>query len=317
MRSHRRWLSPLLLVALLTPAPAAAVEMALTFDDLPAQRAGRLAPERVVEIMERLTAVLGERGAPATGFVNEEKLEGADGEADPRLVGLLGAWLDAGLELGNHTHSHPDLHRVAPEVFEADLLRGERIIRALTAERGLPLRYFRHPFLHTGRTPEVRDRIHGLLERHGYRVAPVTVDNSEWIFARAYDEAIDRGDPGLARRLADAYLDYMDATCRHYERQATELLGRPLPQVLLLHANTLNARHLDELLARLAGRGVRFLPLARALEDPAYRTPDEYFGPAGISWLHRWALTRGVPKSFFAGEPATPGWVQELAGVEE
>jgi len=30
---------------------------------------------------------------------------------------------------------------------------------------------------------------------------------------------------------------------------------------------------------------------------------DTYVGPAGITWLHRWALTAGKRGAFFAGEP--------------
>ncbi|MCC6459327.1 MAG: polysaccharide deacetylase, partial [Saprospiraceae bacterium] len=42
-----------------------------------------------------------------------------------------------------------------------------------------------------------------------------------------------------------------------------------------------------------------------------------YTGNGGITWLHRWAITRKVDKSFFAGEPACPEFVMELAGMRE
>ena len=45
-------------------------------------------------------------------------------------------------------------------------------------------------------------------------------------------------------------------------------------------------------------RGHRFITLERALQDPAYRSPDTYRGPGGLSWLDRWALTRGAPISW-------------------
>ena len=40
---------------------------------------------------------------------------------------------------------------------------------------------------------------------------------------------------------------------------------------------------------------------------------DAYVGTGGITWLHRWALSRGMPKAFFAGEPETPAFVAGLA----
>jgi len=113
---------------------------------------------------------------PAIGFVNEAKLY-VDGAAipDPAYVALLQAWLDAGLELGNHTFSHPDLHGTPLPEFEQEVLRGDIVTRQLLAAEGTVPRYFRHPMLHTGRDLETRDSLHEFLAKHGYRVAPVSL----------------------------------------------------------------------------------------------------------------------------------------------
>lgn len=55
--------------------------------------------------------------------------------------------------------------------------------------------------------------------------------------------------------------------------------------------------------------GYEFVSLEAALEDPAYASADDYFGPSGITWLHRWALTQGKRGAFFAGEPEVPEWI--------
>ena len=52
-----------------------------------------------------------------------------------------------------------------------------------------------------------------------------------------------------------------------------------------------------------------FPTLEEALNDSAYRSTDTYVGPAGITWLHRWALTRGMRGAVFAGEPEVPDWI--------
>lgn len=294
--------------------------MALTFDDLPAQRAEALPAERVVEINRRLVAALERERIPAVGFVNEVKLEASPqigGDAAAERARPLELWLDAGLELGNHTYSHPDLHKIPSERFQQEILDGERITRLLAVERGMPLRYFRHPYLHTGRDLETKAAVERFLADHGYLVAPVTIDNSEWIFARAYDTALDRGDSALTERLASAYVEHMEAMVVFYEGQSRALLDREIPQILLVHANDLNAHHLDAVLAMLRRRGYEFIDLETALADPAYGQPDLYTGPAGISWIQRWAMARGVEPSFFHGEPTTPGWVQQAAGIEE
>lgn len=63
----------------------------------------------------------------------------------------------------------------------------------------------------------------------------------------------------------------------------------------------------------LETRGYRFIPLDRALEDEAYQSADTFTGPGGITWIHRWALTKGVARTVYAGEPDVPPFVAEAA----
>jgi peptidoglycan/xylan/chitin deacetylase (PgdA/CDA1 family) len=165
------------LFALLVSLRIHAGEVAVTFDDLPA------APGHASRLLRSIVAAK----VPAIGFVNEHKLSS---KAD---VDVLRRWHAAGLELGNHTYSHRDLHQIGAEEFAHDIVAGENVTRTI--------------------------------------------------------------------------------------------LGRA--------------------------------PRWRALQDPAYRSADAYAGPAGITWIHRWALTAGKKGAFFAGEPATPQWIQDLAGVRE
>lgn len=302
---------------------AHARRMAVTFDDLPLGYAADSSFERQSTVTRKLLAALVQHDVPAVGFVNESKLyEGAGveegGAPDPRRVALLEQWLDAGHELGNHTYSHPDLHRISLEDFQRDVLHGERVLRELIpGENGEPATlFFRHPFLHTGRSMEIRQGLESFLEQHGYRVAPVTIDNSEWIFALAYDRALTVGDEELARRVAAEYVPYMEDKVAFFERNSRDLFGREIPQVLLVHANRLNADHFGALARRLTARGYTFVPLAEALEDSAYDSADTYTGAGGLTWLHRRALTRDMPKDFYRGEPRTPDFVLEAAGVE-
>lgn len=292
-------------------APGTQRMMAVTVDDLPASRSHALPQSRIETVMEGVIGALTRHAVPAVGFVNEGKLD-VDGRPDLRRVAPLEAWLDAGLELGNHGYAHLDLHRVEAEAWLEDLLRGERVTRKLVEARGGNLRWFRHPFLHAGLSAAVQRRVQAFLAEHGYRIAPVTIDNGEWIYAREYDRALSRGDGAAAHRLGEDYIRYMLDVVAYYEGQARAILGRPLPHVLLLHANALNADWLDRLLDELAARGYRWVSLERALEDAAYGRPiDGYTGAGGISWLHRWAITDGVDPAVFRGEPRVPGWVED------
>ena len=314
----------LLCLGMLLPGSAAGAEpdrrIAITIDDLPWARLGSSPSPDLQSRHERLIAALRQAAVPGVGFVNERKLE-IDGQLRPERVAMLRDWLDAGYELGNHTYSHADLHAVGLAAYEKDILDGERQLRPLLAERGLRPRWFRHPYLRAGRTAEDKSAVAEFLGRHGYRIAPVTVDNGEWVWAFAYANVMDGQADAAARetllkRLRLGYVPYMLNKLDYYESQSQQLLGHALPQVWLMHANELNADAFVALVEGARRRGYRFITLDEALQDPAYAREDGYTGRYGPSWLHRWAMAENKPKEFYAGEPVVPQWVLDLAGVE-
>lgn len=285
-------------------------EIAVTFDDLPAVSVARGDPASLATFTDRLLANFTTHGVPVVGFVNEGKLtvagEGLDGQA--ARIALLAKWLAAGFELGNHTYSHRSLNDLELEQFQADVVRGEPVTSALLQASGRRLRYFRHPFLQVGLDLQKREAFEAWLLKRGYTVAPVTIDNDDYIFASVYAAALKSGDAGLAAKTAEAYLAYMDAVFAFNEGLSQSLFGRPIRHVLLLHANELNADHGRRLFEKLKERGYRFVPLSRALEDPAYVSADQYVGRWGISWMHHWEQAMGRPRT---GSPDPPAWVSE------
>lgn len=288
-------------------------EMAITVDDLPGVSAVDRSSAHFEQLTNGILEAFRRHQVPAIGFINENKLD-RDGKPDAARVGLLQQWITAGLELGNHTYSHPDLHLVPLTDFTSDVVRGEPVTLELMKAAGKHSRYFRHPFLHTGRSAGTRGALETFLVERGYRVAPVTIDNADYVFAAAYDRRLAAGNAPEAERVLTAYIDYMTRVVEYYEQQSLALLGRPMRHVLLTHANALNARAFAQWLPMLERRGYRFVSLDRALEDEAYTTKrDEYFGPSGITWLHRWAISEGKRGAFFAGEPEVPAWVQQAS----
>jgi peptidoglycan/xylan/chitin deacetylase (PgdA/CDA1 family) len=285
--------------------PAAAKrQVAVTFDDLPTP------PYMGLEDMRRITppllASLKRNGVPIIGFVNERRLY-RHGEMDAR-TDVLRAWLEAGGELGNHTFSHINLRRAPLADYEEDIVRGETVTRMLLEERGMKLRYFRHPYLWTGETQEYKDGLAKFLASRGYTVAPVTIDNDDYIFADAYFKAKKRGDAETAKRVADAYVPYMESVFDFFEKLSAETFGREVRHVLLLHANEINADRFDELAAMLKRRGYTFVTLEEALKDPAYSEPDALY-KSGVSWIHRWRMAKGLPEK---REPRSPKFVDDL-----
>lgn len=283
--------------------------MALTFDDLPKSQ-GTADVEGARRTTESILRILKAHEAPAVAFVNEQKLY--DGmHLVPERVALLRAWVDAGVPLGNHTYSHVDINQVPLRKYENDVIRGEKTYTRLMRGHST-VKWFRHPYTHTGPTPEIKAALDKFLATRGYRVAPFTIENSDWLFSAVYVKAKEAGDAALVSRVRDAYLDYNDAMTTWFETLAKENFGRDVPQILLIHSNELHTDALDALLTRLARRGYRFVTLGDAMKDPAYRTADEFIGTSGPSWLHRWRIAKHLPDRM-RDEPDPPQWVVDLS----
>lgn len=295
--------------ALWAVQPAAAPRtMAITFDDLPKSQ-GLDDLEGARRTTESILRVLRARKAPAVAFVNEGKLYSGPTMVAERAA-LLRSWVDAGVPLGNHAYSHFDLNDVPLEKYQEDVVRGERTItrlmRGSTAER-----WFRHPYTHTGPTREIKAAFEKFLAGRGYRVAPFTIENSDWVFSAAYAKARRAGGEDLAAKVREAYLSHTDTMIDWFEALSKETFGREIPQILLIHANDLHTDALEPLLTRIEARGYRWITLADAMKDAAYATPDEFVGTSGPSWLHRWRVGRNLPPRQ-RDEPDPPQWVVDL-----
>ena len=297
-RIRRRILAVLVLYA--AGAWGAGREVAITIDDLP--RGGDGGPRSLAGVRamtEHLLQPFRAGKIPVIGFVNE----GRPVEFGPEgLRQILDVWLDAGADLGNHSYSHLNINKVPLEAYTADIVKGEPALRAALAARGKKLEFYRHPFLFTGPTAEIKRGMQEFLDQHGYRVAPVTLDNSDYEFAALYTR------PEHQEHVKREYVPYMESVVAFFERRSVEVAGREFPQILLIHASQLNADRMPELLAMFRRRGYTFVSLDHALADPAYRLPEEYVGRGGFSWIHRWAKTKGMAPQ---GEPEPPAWVRE------
>src|SRR4051812_47076679 len=245
--------------------------VAITIDDLPAG-SNVLPAAAITEMTTKLLTTLRDQKIPVVGFVNEKKLYKV-GEVDERIAALR-MWLDYGFELGNHTFSHASLNQVGLPAWEDEIVQGESVTRQLLAEHNMKLRYFRHPYLDTGRDLQTRRQAEAFLVSRGYRIAPVTLDAWDWMYAGVYDDVKNRGDTDLQQQLVKSYLSYSDAVFAYTEQLAVKTIGYEPKQILLLHGNQLEADHIGELIDVLRKRGYRFTTLGDALSDQAYGLPD-------------------------------------------
>ncbi len=278
-------------------------QVAITIDDLP--RGGDNAAANDLKSIRAMTAKLLAplRGTHAIGFVNPGR-ESTKQMGPAGVQSILQMWRRHGLDLGNHTNTHPNINDTPLADYQADILAAEP---AITRARGKRSVYFRHPFLHTGKDEQTKRALAAFLAARKYQVAPVTIDNSDWLFAAVYADAGKRSE-AEARKVRERYILYMDEMFAFWEKAAVEVTGGDIPQVLLIHANQLNADAMPELLAMMKRRGYTFVPLQKALEHPAYRLTDGYAGPWGFSWIRRWAVAKGMQ---LAGEPEEPKEIME------
>lgn len=288
--------------------PESKREVAITIDDLP--MGGDAANLQAIQsVTKRMIAALATQKAPAIGFVNESKIH-VKGEVDER-IDVLRSWLDAGATLGNHTYSHLNLFRTPLQQYEDDVIRGEVITRRLLEERGSKLTYFRHPFMNTGPTKEIKASFDAFLTARNYKAVPYTIEIADNVFNAAYAKASQQKDNELKKRIRATYLDYLDTRFDFFERLSQKTLGYEVKQIFLFQVNELNAECLPDVLDRLKNRGYSFITLDQALQDKAYQIPDEYIGQGGFSWLHRWTFNLGRQIDVRA-EPEPPKFILDL-----
>jgi peptidoglycan/xylan/chitin deacetylase (PgdA/CDA1 family) len=309
-----RYLVPLVAALLLQVSSLAAqrpVEhrLAITVDDLPAVAVRDSA--EVATLTRAMLDAFEAHAVTATGFVNAGKVD--DGPQRQARIAVLRAWLTAGHELGNHGAFHLSANDAPLDLFLHDVVLGDSLPRALSAEAGRPYRFHRLPFLHSGTSDTARATVDSALASLGLRAAPVSVDardsefNAAWVAARA------AGDSATLARLPDAFLDFVDATLVHHDGLAARLGRKRMTHVLLLHATPFTAHVLDALLTRLHARPTVFVPLHEAVADPVYAAPDRYRGRVGLAWLQRLAIHRQGVRIDDTPEP--PAWVR-AAGTD-
>jgi peptidoglycan-N-acetylglucosamine deacetylase len=285
--------------------------VAITVDDLP-YASGSIAPEDAANaslaqsVNRRLLAAFRRYHVPVTGFVVQKRADqlGASGRQ------ILEQWTRGGFDLGNHTYSHPDIDDLSIVQVEEEIVRGESTIGALMKEAGKRLEFFRFPMNHTGDTKAKHDALAEFLLSRGYESAACTIDNSDYLFNQAYVRMLAKHDDASARRLRSDYLAYTSTEIDYYAGLNRQVFGYEPPQVMLLHDNRLNADVIEPILKLFTQKRYRFVTLASAQSDAAYRTPETYITKFGPMWGYRWANERNI-KVDGRLEPEPPKWVLE------
>ena len=272
---HRRRLLVAAAAAVLMTAISVAgqgpKQMAITLDDLPFGYARGLTVEQRRDAVAQVLATLRKYNITATMFV----VGGSITDQNRDFVDAVAA---AGHTIGNHSFSHRDFGTMSVEDYAIDIQKGGNAIKPWL--KGT--HFFRYPLLRQGDTVMKRDAILSWLAMRGIRVAPVTIDNDDFVYNQ---RLVDAKAEGRDIDLRAEYLDHMLKMSAFYEAKALSVVGRPIKHVLLLHMNYLNALYLADLLQRFRDNGWSFIPFEDALTDEVYRLKYDHVGVRGAGHL--------------------------------
>jgi len=184
MRLLRIFATAVLALSSVSEMGAQTHSVALTIDDLPFI-AGDDKPmlpvdaKQAVVANHKLLRSIARHHVPVTGFVTQMRAEDLGPTSGTEI---LREWTQRGFDLGNHTYAHPNFNDLTIEQLEDQIVRGETSIIPLMKTAGRRVEFFRFPYNHTSDTKEKHDALAAFLAQRGYRLAPCTMENSDWMF---------------------------------------------------------------------------------------------------------------------------------------
>jgi peptidoglycan/xylan/chitin deacetylase (PgdA/CDA1 family) len=217
---------------------------------------------------------------------------------------VLRAWKDAGLALGNHGWSHRHASEMSAAEFEQELVTNDPLLKRFSTG---DWRWFRYPFLDEGDSPRKRSESREILARHGYKVATVTMDFSDWAWTAPYARCLDSGDKAGVAELERLYLQSARESITYYRQLSRTVYGRDIPYVLLLHISAFEGRMLPRLLQLYRDEGFQFVSLAKAEADAVYGDQVDARLPAEPQGLENKASAKGPLPSRIDYQPILEG----------
>lgn len=256
-----------------------------------------------------LLNVLDSLAIPFTIFINEDKILKTGFHNKNKA--LLAKWIENDRALiGNHTYSHSRYSEVGIDSFAGDIEKGEVLTKHYATKNDKKVPYFRFPFNDMGKDSIQHIRIKNHLKSKGYRIAPFTVESSDWMFDYVYRHYLEHGEVEKAKTIGKQYVEKTMELVMFYETLAHDIYNRPVKHIYLCHDNAINADYLAEIISRLKQEDYKIVSFEEALADPVYEQNDAYYKKWGISWLYRWMDTQQERIKRMKQEP-------DLSGIEK
>jgi peptidoglycan/xylan/chitin deacetylase (PgdA/CDA1 family) len=259
----------LIILSILTGGSGYSKEIALSFDDAPraftALIPGSDRPGLLVEALKE------SRVSQVVFFCNTSRFDDA-GKARIKM------YSDNGHLIANHSDSHPDLNSLEPEKFWENVMLADKTLKQDAHFR----RWLRFPFLHEGKTKEVRDNIREKMKSAEYRNGYVTVDTTDWYVDSLVQKKISEGYSVDRKKLGAAYVLMMMDTVEFFDRLAVKVLKRSPKHVILLHENDIAALYVKDLIAALRAKKWKIISPDEAYKDAiAADEPDTLINNQG------------------------------------
>lgn len=192
---------------------------------------------------------------PATGFI-------IAGQVDSTNWEMLHKFREAGLELGNHTVSHLNLNKVNSDRYIQEIAEADRILKPVLTKP----KYFRYPYLAMS-DGDKKSKVLDFLASKKYKIAPITIDSRDFVFNQLLIAVPQNERRKFLTVLKPCYLDYIWQQTLIAEANSRSA-GKPdQAQILLIHANLLNAYVLPDIINLYKQNGYSFVSLGGALKS--------------------------------------------------
>ena len=200
---------------------------------------------------------------PAIGFVIAK-------EVTVQNMPTLRKFHDAGLDVGNHTLSHANLNKLSTEAYIHEISTADKILSPVLTEP----KYFRYPYLVMG-NGQKKAKILDYLSSKNYQVAPISIDSKDFVFNQLLLSIPQNERRGFLTALKPCYLEFIWQQTLKAEEHTRYIHKPDQPQILLIHANLLNAYVLPDIINLYKQNGFTFVSLESALKvaDKTTKSP--------------------------------------------
>lgn len=239
----------LILTMLATVGFAQKKEIALTIDDLP------FVGEQKNFHLNMILDSLKTNRIPATGFVIAREINTQNWQ-------MLQKFREAGLGLGNHTFSHKNLNKVDSKIYIQEIETADKILAPLLTEP----KFFRYPYLAMSEG-EKKNKVIEYLSNKNYHIAPITIDSRDFVFNQLLMAVPQNKRRDFLEALKPCYLNFIwqQTLLAEENNRSAHKTGRA--QILLIHANLLNAYSLPDIINLYKEHGYTFVSLGQALNS--------------------------------------------------